>query len=140
MQRTVVPDDVIEATTESIRGKSVALRKSEEVSYKDGVLQTSSGVSTISIKRPVPVDEERGWSSAQLNVQSAEGYTDEDVCGSGSYTLKLQKCYPKNRYYSRRSTNTSALVTSRLAAVYEKGIATNICTYACTMQVNKRIL
>eukprot|EP00731_Ephydatia_muelleri_P006951 Em0003g1199a len=121
MQRTVVPDDVIEATTESIRGKSVALRKSEEVSYKDGVLQTSSGVSTISIKRPVPVDEERGWSSAQLNVQSAEGYTDEDVCGRGSYTLKLQKCYPKNRYYSRRSTNTSALVTSRLAAVYEKG-------------------
>ena len=116
MQRTVVPENVIQVASEDLNGKPVSVQKSEVIEYKDGTLQSCSGTSTISVKRTAA--DERDWSP----YDAGGTQNDDGVCGTGSFTLKLQKCYPKSTHrLSYRSADGVVMTSSSLTAVYDKG-------------------
>lgn len=109
MNRTVDSKSIIQFASHEHIKKPVNLLKSEVVEYKNGTLLSSRGTMKVIVNRHV-----------RPSHVSFESFGASELSGTGEYSLKLEKCYPKPPIM-RRSVNSLELTESNIHAVFEKG-------------------
>ena len=87
MHRSVDSKDVIDYST-GARKRDIQLRKEEDIEYRDGVLQHSSGDTSFKIENKNDIKEPQ---------HSQEKEFSDAFSAHGSYTLDLQRCYTPTR-------------------------------------------
>ena len=118
MYRTVDSKNIIQSAFNGENERPIDIHKSEVVEYKKRVLQSSSGTVKVTVSGP--------GQSQQFSYQSAdsdtydESFGNNELSGTGKYTLQLQKCSKKTSI-TKRNVNILELTKSRLYAVSEKG-------------------
>eukprot|EP00731_Ephydatia_muelleri_P006289 Em0003g537a len=117
MYRTVDSKNIIQSAFNGENERPIDIHKSEVVEYKKRVLQSSSGTVKVTVSGP--------GQSQQFSYQSAdsdtydESFGNNELSGTGKYTLQLQKCSKKTSI-TKRNVNILELTKSRLYAVSEK--------------------
>ena len=83
MHRSIDGKDVIDYST-GARKRDIQLRKEEDIEYRDGILQHSSGDTSFKIQNKNSIEEPRS---------SQEKEFSDAFSAHGSYNLDLQRCY-----------------------------------------------
>ena len=93
MHRSIDSKDVIHYST-GARKRDIQLRKEEDIEYRNGVLQHSSGDTSFKVQSKNSIEEPQS---------SQEKEFSDAFSARGSYTLDLQRCYtPTKRDGTRR--------------------------------------
>ena len=123
MHRTVDHGNILQMASGNHASMPIAVQRSESVEYNAGVLQMSSGFSIVDAKGPMGVTQDTD------PLQYAHGATYDpnlgtnELGGSGKYSLRLQKCYPRSARIRRNTDNGEPLVYYHsLFALPDKGI------------------
>ena len=120
MHRTVNSESVIQFASNVMTIKPVKILKSEVVEYKRGTMLSSSGTVKITVNGPVQPSPLYGESISDEVPTYDESFGTSELSGSGQYSLKLEKCYPKPSVV-RRSVNKDELTESRIFATFNNG-------------------
>ena len=131
MYRTVDLDNIMQSTESE---KPVGIQKSEVVEYKKGVLQSSSGTVKVTVSG-AKQSRQFGYQSADSDTYD-ESFRNNELSGTGKYTLQLQKCSKKSSV-AKRDVNILEFTKSSLNAVSEKG---NDIIFSSTFQFNLFLL
>ena len=122
MHRSIDSKDVIDYST-GARKRDVQIRKEEDIEYRNGVLQHSSGDTLFKVQSKTGIEEPRS---------SQEKEFSDAFSAHGSYTLDLQRCYTptkKDGIRHKRSLynqmNRTVMLEERLTANF------NISEYNC---------
>ena len=83
MHRSIDSKDIIDYST-GARKRDVQIRKEEDIEYRNGVLQHSSGDTLFKVQSKTGIEEPRS---------SQEKEFSDAFSAHGSYTLDLQRCY-----------------------------------------------
>ena len=83
MHRSIDGKDVIDYST-GARKRDIQLRKEEDIEYRDGILQHSSGDTSFKIQNKNSIEEPQS---------SQEKEFSDAFSARGSYSLDLQQCY-----------------------------------------------
>ena len=93
MHRSVDGKDVIDYST-GARKRDILLRKEEDIEYRNGVLQHSSGDTSFKVERKSAIEERQSNEEKEFS---------DAFSARGSYTLDLQQCYtPTKQDRARR--------------------------------------
>ena len=125
MHRSINGKDVIDYST-GARKRDIQLRKEEDIEYRDGVLQHSSGDTSFKIEN---INEPQ---------HSQEKEFSDVFSAHGSYTLDLQRCYaPTSKDGARRKRslndqmNQNRICEERLTANFN--ISKYLMQYYCNL-------
>ena len=121
MHRTVNSESVIQFASNEMTIKPVKILKSEVVEYKRGTMLSSSGTVKITVNGPVQQSPLYGESISDELPTYDESFGTSELSGSGQYSLKLEKCYPKPSVVRRRSVNKDELTESSIFATINNG-------------------
>ena len=92
MHRSIDGSDVIEYST-GARKRDIQLSREEDIEYRDGILQHSSGDTSFKIQSKTGIKE----------TDSPQQKTFSDAFSAhGSYTLDLQQCYIQTKQEGAR--------------------------------------
>ena len=83
MHRSIDSKDVIDYST-GAKKRDIQLRKEEDIEYRNGVLQRSSGDTSFKVQSKNGIEEPHS---------SQEKEFSDAFSAHGSYTLDLQRCY-----------------------------------------------
>ena len=120
MHRTVNSESVIQFASNEMTIKPVKILKSEVVEYKRGTMLSSTGNVKITVNGPVQPSPLYGESISDELPTYDESFGSSELSGSGQYSLKLEKCYPKPSVV-RRSVNKDDFTESRIFATFNNG-------------------
>ena len=120
MHRKVNSESVIQFMSNELNRRPVGIFKSEVVEYKRGTMQSSSGTVKITVNGPVQPSPLYGESISDELPTYDESFGTSELSGSGQYSLKLEKCYPKPSVV-RRSTIDAELTESSIFATVHNG-------------------
>ena len=117
MHRSINSEDVEEYPNDD-RPHEVELHKEEDIEYHSGILQSSSGVTSIAIdshqqrsQKPLGSEESSGDDQDDSNVLSVKG----------SYRLDREHCYtPSESEIQRRKRSSDNVFESALSATIDK--------------------
>ena len=134
MKRKISNEDVLSLRTLNSSEQNMQITREENVVYKEGWLNSSSGFTNVSVIRhpdtrptqPGLFERRRRESESSQNDQES-GYNNEttkplEVAANGSYTLKLQYCKPMSglAFRARRNVMVMELLEdSGLGAVFD---------------------
>ena len=121
MHRAVDSESVIQFASDDLNRRPVSILKSEAVEYKLGTLQSSSGTIKITVNGPVQPSPLYGESISDELPTYDESFGTSELSGSGQYSLKLEKCYPKP-FVVRRSVKNDELTESSIFATFNNGM------------------
>ena len=121
MYRTVNTESVIQFASNKMSGKLVGIKKSEAVVYTNGTLQSSYGTVTITVNGPVQPSPLYGESISDELPTYDESFGTSELSGSGQYSLKLEKCYPKPSVVRRSVKDDEELTESSIFAQPDDG-------------------
>ena len=120
MHRKVNSESVIQFMSKEMNRRPVGIIKSEVVEYKRGTIQSSSGTVKITVNGPVQPIPLYGESISDELPTYDESFGTSELSGSGQYSLKLEKCYPKPSVV-RRSMIDAELTESSIFATVHNG-------------------
>ena len=92
MHRSIDGKDVINYST-GARKRDIQLNKEEDIEYRDGILQHSSGDTSFKIQNKNEI--EVSWSDQEKDLSDA-------LSAHGSYHLDLQQCYTPTKHERAR--------------------------------------
>jgi hypothetical protein len=121
MHRAVDSESVIYFASDELNKRPVSIQKSEVVEYRTGTLQSSSGTIKVTVNGPVQPSPLYGESISDEPLTYDESFGTSELSGSGQYSLKLEKCYPKPSVV-RRSVKNDELTESSILATFNNGM------------------
>lgn len=94
MHRFVDSKDVIDYST-GARKRDIQLTKDEDIEYRDGILQHSSGDTSVKVKNSRDIEEQND----ELNKQFSDVFS-----AHGSYSLDLERCQARTTARQKRTS------------------------------------